>query len=379
VRRLPRRVGALSEVVPAAASRLRAAGRLILFNSLLALLPPLFHLLFSSPVALAQVGRLFVLSLIYSNVIGSLAAGALTWTFGPLARLGPWRRWPLTLTLLLLVAAVGCAIGGALVTAVGYFRGAEYRSHFMGSFKIAALITLVAGGGAAMFETMRGRLRSSNLELRRQLLERQRVQALATEARLAALESRIHPHFLFNALNSISSLIQEDPRRAERLLEQIAALLRFSLDTSSEGLVTLGQEMRIVTGYLEIERARFGERLRYTLDAPPALHARPVPALSLQSLVDNSVKYAIVPRREGGTIAVRARMTGDILRLEVWDDGPGFEPDAAPDGHGLDNLRARLAALFGGRAALTVERREGGTAVAISWPVPPAGTGDPLP
>ncbi len=192
---------------------------------------------------------------------------------------------------------------------------------------------------------------------------------LATEARLSSLESRIHPHFLFNTINSVSSLIQEDPKGAERLLERMSALLRFSLDSSQNGAVPLGTELKIVTDYLEIEKVRFGNRLRYAIDFPEAMAPVEIPPLSVQTLVENSVKYAVAPRREGGTVRVSGTVDGERLRLCVWDDGPGFTVDAMSPGHGLDNLQARLLTLYGTDAALDVRRAPDGMAVTVSLPM----------
>jgi LytS/YehU family sensor histidine kinase len=181
-------------------------------------------------------------------------------------------------------------------------------------------------------------------------------------------ESRIHPHFLFNTLNSISSLIPEDPARAERLLEQMAALLRFSLDASQSGLVPLSRELKIVTDYLEIERARFGDRLRYHFDVAANAGDAQVPPLAVQTLVENSVKFAVAASRVGGDIRIAGARDNGLLRVEVSDDGPSFQLESAPAGHGLDNLKGRLAALFGEQAALTVERRENRNSVCLAVP-----------
>src|SRR5260370_15757962 len=132
---------------------------------------------------------------------------------------------------------------------------------------------------------MRSRLEETTLQLRTKELERERALKRATEAQLASLESRIHPHFLFNTLNSISSLIPEDPARAEKLLEQMAALLRFSLDASQSGLVPLSRELKIVTDYLEIERARCGDRLRYHFDVAANAGDAKVPPFACPTLV----------------------------------------------------------------------------------------------
>ncbi len=161
---------------------------------------------------------------------------------------------------------------------------------------------------------------------------------------------------MFNTLNSISSLIPEDPARAERLVEQMAALLRFSLDADHSGLVPLEREMKIVGDYLEIERARFGDRLRYQIDVPSELSQSQIPPLALQTLVENSVKYAIAADRAGGEICISAARSNGSCRLEVSDSGPAFRLESAPAGHGLDNLKGRLSTLFGSDASLLLER-----------------------
>jgi LytS/YehU family sensor histidine kinase len=174
---------------------------------------------------------------------------------------------------------------------------------------------------------------------------------VASEARLASLESRVRPHFLFNSLNSAIALIPEAPARAEQVLERLAALLRFSLDAQQVRLVPLADEIRVVVDYLEIERVRFGDRLRYRVEVASELEAHVVPAFALQTLVENSVKYAVAPRASGGEIRITARVEAGRLHLAVEDDGPGFA-GPIPSGHGLDTLRARLETLYGAGAAL---------------------------
>jgi LytS/YehU family sensor histidine kinase len=148
----------------------------------------------------------------------------------------------------------------------------------------------------------------------------------------------------------------------------MAALLRFSLDSGQAGLVPLHQEMKIVRDYLEIERARFGDRLRFEVEIPAELEHFEVPPLSIQTLVENSVKFAVAPRREGGVIRVTAAKTANGVDLNVWDDGPGFTIDAVLAGHGLDNLQARLLTLFGIESALGIRNTGTGMFVTISMP-----------
>ena len=253
----------------------------------------------------------------------------------------------------------------AILTVATIFPSANFWPHYVSALRFALFVTLTFGAGSWGFEELRGRLQETTLQLRTQQLEHQRLEKLAAEARLTSLESRIHPHFLFNALNSISSLVREDPALAERLIERMAALLRFSLDSAQVSLVPLGQELKIAQDYLEIEKVRFGDRLQYTVELKGEVNRVRVPPMSIQTLVENSIKHAIAPRREGGTIRIRAFAARKSLVVEVWDSGQGFSLDSAPTGHGLDNLRARLKALFGFDAHLTVARRKGGASVVL--------------
>jgi LytS/YehU family sensor histidine kinase len=153
------------------------------------------------------------------------------------------------------------------------------------------------------------------------------------------------------------------------MVQRLAALLRTSLDACEQNHVPLREELKLVTDYLEIERARFRERLSYSIDIEPSLGALPVPPLTLQPLVENSVKFAISPRTTGGVIRISARLLKTRLALEVWDDGPGFNGEMIPYGHGIDNLRARLMALLGDEAELSVEAGPAGTSVTIYLPL----------
>jgi len=151
-------------------------------------------------------------------------------------------------------------------------------------------------------------------------------------------------------------------------VERLAALLRFSLDASARGQVPLADELKIVTDYLEIERTRLGERLSFVIDVPAEIAHYEVPPLTVQTLVENSVKHAIAPRPGGGRIRVAAGVSVDALLLTVWDDGPGFTASDLRVGHGLENLQSRLAARYDTGATLAVDRRDGGTLVTISVP-----------
>src|SRR5207245_5430793 len=137
---------------------------------------------------------------------------------------------------------------------------------FLGSLKISTIVTLIFGVFATAMESLRARLDETTLALRTKERDEADARRLAAEAQLASIESRVQPHFLFNTLNSIAALVHDDPAGAERMTGQLAALLRSSLDSTATPLVTLGDELRVVRAYLEIERVRFGDRLRYRID-----------------------------------------------------------------------------------------------------------------
>jgi signal transduction histidine kinase len=277
-------------------------------------------------------------------------------------------RWAVKLITLTALALVGTALASGAITLLGLRPAEPFWVCYRHDFSINVLITLTLGISMGFYDAQRRRLDAVTTALRERELEHERARKMALEARLASLEARLQPHFVFNTLNAISALIQEDPDEAERTVERLAALLRFSLDATERGVVPLEHELKIVTDYIEIERTRFGQRLGYALDIAPEAAGGEVPPLTLQVLVENSVKHAIAPRPSGGRLRIEAAVDGRRLRLSVWDDGPGFTADAMRPGRGLDMLRARLTTRFGADASLTVARRDGGTLVTVLLP-----------
>jgi LytS/YehU family sensor histidine kinase len=251
----------------------------------------------------------------------------------------------------------------------GLLRHDEFWADYFFKSVSVFFIALVIGLCVHAYESFRNQIQATNLQLRTQELEKERALKLATEASLASLESRLHPHFLFNTLNTISALISENPPLADMMLQRLASLLRASLDACHQRRITLADELKLVTDYLEIEQARCRERLSYTIEVEPELESLLVPPLILQPIVENSVKFAVLPRPEGGRIKISARLSAGRLELETWDDGPGFGEEIIPRGRGLDNLRERLAALFDGEAQLSVGRRDGGMVVSVRVPL----------
>lgn len=206
-------------------------------------------------------------------------------------------------------------------------------------------------------------------------LERARLRASLSEARLETLQMQLEPHFLFNALHAISTLVLKgDAHAANEMLSHLSRFLRLTLDRADTPTVPLADELDALEAYLGIQRERFRDRLRVAIEVDERLRTAAVPNLVFQPLVENSVRHGIAADPGAGSITVRARADGDRLTLEVEDDGPGPAADpAAAGGIGLANVRERLAQLYPGEHEFTLQRRAGGGTIArIRIPLRPA-------
>ena len=194
------------------------------------------------------------------------------------------------------------------------------------------------------------------LRIGRRVVEQERLiaraQALAVEARLESLRSQLHPHFLFNALHTIRTLVNTDPELAQGGIERLGRLLRYTLERSPGESVPLSEEWSFAEDYLELERVRLGERLEARCTLSEDARDRPVPPFVVQPLVENAVIHGISPSMAGGTVQVQAHVVDGNLRIRVADDGVGADPATMSEGHGHRLLRERLEGLYGGRASV---------------------------
>jgi two-component sensor histidine kinase len=210
----------------------------------------------------------------------------------------------------------------------------------------------------------------------RQLRERERrtleLESRLMQSNLQTLKAQLQPHFLFNTLNAIASLVRRKPTAAQDMIGSLSDFLRVTLDTAQQHEVPLRREMEFLDLYLEIQQARFGERLRIRREIDPAALDIAVPALILQPLVENSVHHGIEPRETGGTIFIRARHQDTSLRFEIADDGEGLKADqlaALREGIGLSNTKARLQELYGDAHRFRITpNAESGLTVAVELP-----------
>lgn len=200
---------------------------------------------------------------------------------------------------------------------------------------------------------------TGNRDARLRELEHAHLQTALREAQLRSLSNQLNPHFLFNSLNNIRFMIHEDAAQADTMLVGLSEILRYSLQGDDRGKVRLGEEVDIIARYIGIVGVQLEQRLRFTIDVPPALHDCLVPPLLLQMLVENAVKHGVEPLRDGGALMVAARLEDEVLHLSVVNDKPNDKP-AAPDGSnglgiGMRHVAQRLALLYGARAAHEVE------------------------
>ncbi|MFN8573254.1 MAG: histidine kinase [Gemmatimonadaceae bacterium] len=185
------------------------------------------------------------------------------------------------------------------------------------------------------------------------------AEAMSARSQLAALRSQLQPHFLFNALHTVVQLIPQQPRAAAQAAEQIAALLRMTLEDDRD-VITLAEELDFVDKYLDLERIRFGDRLRIRVDVPSDVRDASVPSFVLQTLVENAVRHGAMPKVEATDIHIAAIRRDDRLTLTVTDTGVGAPSDTAREGTGLRRLEERLRVLYGGAAHLTASTNNGG-------------------
>jgi sensor histidine kinase YesM len=237
----------------------------------------------------------------------------------------------------------------------------------------AMFIGVFFGGIASIVFWLRERNSTLASELEARELARVEAEKRSIEAQLKMLQAQIEPHFLFNTLANVASLIQREPPLASSLLDALIRYLRASLTrTRAEG-GTLGDEIGLLRAYLEVLKIRMGDRLHFEFDVALELFATPFPPMLLQPLVENAITHGLEPKIDGGTVQVVARRKDGVLTVTVSDDGLGIRQTATISrggGMGLGNVRARLAALYGRAGSLALQEKVGsGVTAVVSLPV----------
>ena len=215
--------------------------------------------------------------------------------------------------------------------------------------------------GTTLFN-LHGRL---EVEVNERKLLKSESERREIEVHLRLLQAQVEPHFLFNTLANVSSLIDGDPQLAKKLLERLNDWLRVALARARSHSTTLGDELDMLENYLEIMKIRFGERLRWHIEVPEEARLSVFPPMLLQPLVENALRHGIEPKVGGGEIGIRAHFEKAALRIEVSDSGVGLSNLASVHCTGMTNIRARLAALFGDAGSLKLNGNAQGGATAI--------------
>ncbi|HEY0019764.1 MAG TPA: histidine kinase [Longimicrobium sp.] len=294
-------------------------------------------------------------------------------------------RWPATRPVAFFVAQAAlavayaaawwAAIAGVFTLRVSLARGA-WSPRYLGGYALpwqmfSGVMVYAAIAGIAYAVQAAG-------EAREQEARAARAETLRARAELQALRAQLNPHFLFNTLHSLMALVRHEPDQAEAALERFAGLLRYTLDARRTEVddVPLSREWAFVRDYLALERIRLGERLCVEEHVDPEALDHPVPAFTLQPLVENAVRHAVAPHARGARVTIAIRRVDDTLELRVEDDGPGADPAsvAGAAGLGLRVVRQRLEARYGGAGRMEVRTAAGeGFAVRVRLPVAAGG------
>ena len=272
----------------------------------------------------------------------------------PVRRLGPSggaRR--------IVLLAVAVVLAAALATLIRFYvlllGGEEVRMLWSPVFVGTNIVRFLVPAALLVTVAEFNRREIISLEaMRAAEADRSALEQETLQARLKTLEAQIEPHFLFNTLANVRRLYETDAVAGETMLQLLMRYLVVALPSMRDELPTLGREAQLIEAYLELQHVRMGRRLSYRVDIAPALRGITVPSMMLLTLVENAIKHGLAPLREGGRIDIGARIDGDHLQLEVADTGRGFGGDSSGMGTGLANIRARLTAMFGDAAGLTL-------------------------
>jgi len=266
---------------------------------------------------------------------------------------------PTCLPVQLFVIIAGLIIGsviGALLGSVAAGMNPLIFFQEYGFFQII-LIGILFGSIISYFFISRRKISASEVMIQEEKIKRLTSEKKVMESNLRLLQAQIEPHFLFNTLSNILSLIDTNTEKGKSMLEDLIHYLRTSLSKTRENASTIGQEMEMIEAYLNIFKVRMGERLCYRIDIPDTMKDLPFPPMLVQPLVENAVKHGLEPRIEGGEVFIRGEERGDILRLEIADTGLGFQGDGDM-GVGLSNIRERLQSLYDDKGRLILEENQ---------------------
>lgn len=324
----------------------------------------LYTLLFNAVIALLLMGRedidsgrIFISNLMFSQFIG------ITCMFCVYIAFYVFKTGKLKHQILI---ALGAILIGSIVAVAArgispadnmfaYVRNMS-KSLIFGSVFIFIFVSLekISMANALIAEE---KIRNLDLEKR------------AVESELQLLQSQTEPHFLFNSLSNVISLMDVEPQKAKSMLRDFVDFLRTSMSISRSRTIPISQELELIRYYLSVLKTRMGNRLNYTIETDETVLVRSIPPLLIQPLVENAVRHGLEPKSEGGGIIIRCSREGDITRVEVIDSGVGIDVNKSGNGIGLPNIRKRLELLYGDKGRLVIrENSPSGVSAIIEMP-----------
>ena len=340
----------------------------LIWNTMFAAVFSMFWLLFDSHV---NVMRVVWVDLVVANCIGFFIHGGFVLGRRLLSRWLPGASFAARSFYYSVVSVIGVFAGYALGAAL--LNWPQFWSSVFspqGATSILLISVIISATLAAVFFA-RERQAKAETEFQRQRAHVEAAEKQIRVAQLQLLEAQIEPHFLYNTLANVISLIDAEPATAKHMIERLIDYLRRAAFVAGGADATLGRQVELLRAYLDLIVLRMGSRLSYRIDVPPELAALPLPPMLLQPVVENAIKHGIEPKIAGGEVNVTARRQGDRLLLEVTDDGLGVRATraAGSTGLGLANLRERLSTMHGVHATLAIEDRQPGTRVTIDLPM----------
>jgi len=232
------------------------------------------------------------------------------------------------------------------------------------------LFGLAASSVMTSYTVLREKLEEKALNLQKTQLEIERLKRVESEARLASLQAKLDPHFLFNTLNSLASLLYDDPKKTEDSIVRLSELYRNVLSVSQRTMVHVRDELQVVTDYFELQKLRFGHQLEYEIECDDSLMEAELPGLIIEPLAGNIIKHALQNTDKTVKAVIQISAETRYLVIEVEDNGPGFDAEQAPAGYGLASITERLGLVYGSDYTFSIDSGRGkGTRVLIRFPI----------
>jgi len=306
-------------------------------------------------------------SFIYTMCIGFSIHILLHITFPRIKALNSIFRMSILVVLFLIGGLIGTGISVAILKIIVNWNFTI--SNYISLLYFNLLLSIIFGSIAVLYITLKDNAERMASKLKEKELNEERLTRFKVKAELEALQAKVNPHFLFNTLNSIASLISVNPKAAEDTVEKLSELFRYTLKDADKSTVTIREELEIVRTYLEIEKVRFENRLQYSINYDESILDLQVPVLLIQPLVENSIKHTIAKEIHGGSIFVELRKIENKCRVLIQDNGKGFGTMNTENGFGLRSIQERLKYIYGNEASLQINQNNA-TQIIITIPMP---------